>query len=92
MAREWLKKDDTIMLESDLIYENKIIEELVNNKEENLAIVAKYEQWMDGTVVTIDSENKITEFIEKADIRYDRIEEYYKTVNIYKLSKKFSER
>mgnify|MGYP001024734772 FL=1 len=92
LAREWLKKDDTIMLESDLIYENKIIEELVNNKEKNLAIVAKYEQWMDGTVVTIDSENRITEFIEKADIRYDRITEYYKTVNIYKLSKEFSEK
>lgn len=92
LAREWLKKDDTIMLESDLIYENKMIEELVNNKEKNLAIVAKYEQWMDGTVVTVDSENRITEFIEKADIRTERIKEYYKTVNIYKLSKEFSEK
>lgn len=90
LAKDWLKKDDTIMLESDLIYENKMIQELVSSKDKDVALVAKYEQWMDGTVVTLDNENRITEFIEKKDFKFDRINEYYKTVNIYKLSKEFS--
>lgn len=91
LAKDWLEKDDTIMLESDLIYENKMIQELVSSKEKDVALVAKYEQWMDGTVVTLDNENRITEFIEKKDFKFDRINEYYKTVNIYKLSKEFSQ-
>lgn len=90
LAKDWLEKDDTIMLESDLIFEDRMIQELVANKNKDVALVAKYEQWMDGTVVTIDSKNRITEFIEKKDFRFDRIDEYYKTVNIYKLSKEFS--
>lgn len=90
LAKDWLEKDDTIMLESDLIFEDRMIQELVANKNKDVALVAKYEQWMDGTVVTIDSKNRITEFIEKKDFRFDRINEYYKTVNIYKLSKEFS--
>lgn len=90
LAKDWLEKDDTIMLESNLIFEDRMIQELVANKNKDVALVAKYEQWMDGTVVTIDSKNRITEFIEKKDFRFDRIDEYYKTVNIYKLSKEFS--
>ena len=90
LAKEWLEKDDTIMLESDLIYENKMIEELVKDKNKNVALVAKYEQWMDGTVVTLDDKNRITSFVEKKDFKFDRTDEYYKTVNIYKLSKEFS--
>jgi len=90
LAKEWLEKDDTIMLESDLIYDNKMIQDLVDNKDKNVAVVAKYENWMDGTVVTIGENNKILEFIEKKDIKVDKLDEYYKTVNIYKLSKEFS--
>ena len=90
LAKEWLEKDDTIMLESDLIYENKMIEELVKDKNKNVALVAKYEQWMDGTVVTLDDKNRITSFVEEKDFKFDRTDEYYKTVNIYKLSKEFS--
>lgn len=67
-----------------------MIQELVANENKDVALVAKYEQWMDGTVVTLDNKNRITEFIEKKDFRFDRINEYYKTVNIYKLSKEFS--
>ncbi len=45
---------------------------------------------MDGTVVTIDSQNNITRFIDKKEFDYRNINQYYKTVNIYKFSKEFS--
>lgn len=90
LARNYLKMDDTILLESDLIYEESIIKKLVDNENKNLAAVAKYEYWMDGTVCTLDNEGNIEEFVDKKDFNYENIEKYYKTVNIYKFSKEFS--
>ena len=51
--------------------------------------MAKYKSWMDGTVVTCDRQGYITQFIDKSDMNYELLNEYYKTVNIYKLSKEF---
>src|SRR5574344_1233257 len=45
---------------------------------------------MDGTVVTIDEENRILRFIPNSLFKYDEIPDYYKTVNVYKFSKHFS--
>ncbi len=90
LARKYLLEDDTILLESDLVFEDKIIFDLIENSHPNLAIVAKYDAWMDGTVVTLDDEDNILQFIPKKDFHYNRVETYYKTVNIYKLSRDFS--
>lgn len=92
LAKDYLVKDDTILLESDLIYDSSIVKKLVDSKYESAALVAKYEEWMDGTVVTLNDDNTISNFIEKKDFNYNEIEKYYKTVNIYKFSKEFSER
>lgn len=89
LAKDKLAEDDTLLLESDLIYDYELIERLVKSPEENLVSVAKYEQWMDGTVIKIDDENNVTEFIEKKNFDYKEINNYYKTVNIYKFSKNF---
>lgn len=90
LAKEELLKDDTILLESDLIYDYELIKRLINSNEKNLVSVAKYSQWMDGTVIKIDDDNNVIEFIEKKNFSYDQINEYYKTVNVYKFSKEFS--
>ena len=44
---------------------------------------------MDGTVIKVDQDNNITEFIEKKDFNFNNINDYYKTVNVYKFSKEF---
>ena len=90
LAKDKLAEDDTILLESDLIYDYDLIKRLVNDKEPNLVSVAKYKEWMDGTVIKIDENDNITEFIEKKNFEFDEIGEYYKTVNVYKFSKEFS--
>ncbi len=92
LAKEHLLAEDTVLLESDLIYEPSVVRKLLDNSSPNIALVDKYENWMDGTVVTIDEEGQITGFIDKADFRYDETSQYYKTVNIYKFSKEFSAR
>lgn len=91
MAKDWLAKEDTLLFESDIIMENAVIEKLLNNPYPSLALVDKYENWMDGTVVTIDEENRIRRFIPNSQFRYEEIPTYYKTVNVYKFAKDFSQ-
>lgn len=90
LAKEKMMEDDTILLESDLIFEKRMLNLLMNDPFPNLALVAKYESWMDGTMVRIDEDNNIINFVPKAAFKYSDIDSYYKTVNIYKFSKDFS--
>lgn len=90
LAKDEMCKDDTILLESDLIYNQDMVQLLLSSPYKNAALVAKYEPWMDGTMVQIDSNNNIVNFIPKSAFDYCAIETYYKTVNIYKFSKDFS--
>ncbi len=90
LARDYMVAEDTILLESDLIFEHGVIDKLLADPRRDLALVDKYESWMDGTVVTIDEECNIVQFINKEKFKYSDISRYYKTVNIYKFSKDFS--
>lgn len=90
LAKKQLQEDDTILLESDLIVEDSLFDKLLNDPFPNLALVAKYESWMDGTVVRLDEENNIASFIPKKAFKYSDTQYYYKTVNMYKFSKEFS--
>lgn len=92
LAKDILCEDDSLLLESDLIFEDSMLEMLVNHPDPNLALVAKYETWMDGTMVRLDSERNIVNFVPKAAFRFEDVSVYYKTVNIYKFSKEFSQK
>lgn len=89
LAKDYLAEMDTILFESDLIFEETIIPQLIESKEPNLVLVAKYKSWMDGTVVQTNQKNEIINFIGKKDFDYLQKDTYYKTVNIYKFSKDF---
>lgn len=91
LAKDYMREQDTLLLESDIIMEDAVLTKLVNHPYPDLALVDKYESWMDGTVVTIDDENRIQRFIPNSQFCYEEIPAYYKTVNIYKFSKTFSE-
>lgn len=90
LAKEKLQEDDTLLLESDLIFDDALLQLIVEDECPNVALVAKYQTWMDGTMVKLDDDNNIINFIPKKAFNYNDIESYYKTVNIYKFSKDFS--
>lgn len=90
LAKDYLMSEDTLLLESDSIFDSSVVQKLVDDPNPNLALVDKYESWMDGTVVTLDDERRILRIIDKEHFRYEEIKDYYKTVNIYKFSKEFS--
>ena len=90
LVKEQLQQDDTLLIESDLIFSERIIPMIMENPCPNLALVAKYESWMDGTMVRLDDEQNIVNFISKEAFDYADVSSYYKTVNIYKFSREFS--
>jgi histidinol-phosphate/aromatic aminotransferase/cobyric acid decarboxylase-like protein/CTP:phosphocholine cytidylyltransferase-like protein len=91
LAKQQMQEDDTLLLESDLIFDDGMLRLLTDNPYPNLALVAKYEQWMDGTMVRLDNDNNIVNFVPKAAFDYNEASSYYKTVNIYKFSRAFSQ-
>ncbi|MDR2490117.1 MAG: NTP transferase domain-containing protein, partial [Spirochaetaceae bacterium] len=82
LAKEHLAADDTILLESDLIFENSLIRDIVDFPAPVAAAVAKWESWMDGTVVRIAEDGVISDFVPKKFFNYSEKDRYYKTVNI----------
>ena len=91
LVKDKLQEDDTLLIESDLIFSDRIIPMIVDNPYPNLALVAKYETWVDGTMVRLDDDQNIVNFISKDAFDYNEVDAYYKTVNIYKLSQTFSQ-
>ncbi|MDR0321276.1 MAG: aminotransferase class I/II-fold pyridoxal phosphate-dependent enzyme [Treponema sp.] len=89
LAKEYLLQDDTLLLESDLIFESRIIQEMINDANPTIAAVASFESWMDGTVVKLTEDKNISAFIPKKMFNFDESSSYYKTVNIYKFSRDF---
>jgi len=90
LAKDYLLQEDTLLLESDLIFEDSVLQVLLNDPRETLALVDKYESWMDGTCIKIGEDDSIDAFIPGKHFVFNDIPQYYKTVNIYKFSRYFS--
>lgn len=89
LVKRELQEDDTLLIESDLIFDDSLFQLILNNPCPNLALVDKYETWMDGTMVRLDEDNNIVNFVPKKAFKYSDVDQYYKTTNIYKFSKEF---
>lgn len=90
LAKNEMINEDSILLESDLIFDDKMITEILEDNRKNLALVAKYERWMDGTCLKINENEEILDFIPGKDFNFEDADNYFKTINIYKFSKEFS--
>ncbi len=90
MAKEYMIAEDTLLLESDLIFEEGLIDSLIEDPRPTLALVDKFSSWMDGTCMELDADDSIRDFIPGKYLKFEEKEQYYKTVNIYKFSQNFS--
>lgn len=91
LASNYLMEDDTLLFESDIIFEEKVLDDLIDDPRDTLALVDKYQSWMDGTCLRLDDRDRITDFISGKNFDFKNTSGCYKTVNIYKFSKHFSE-
>lgn len=89
LSKDYLKEEDAILLESDLIFSNDTLTNL-SKQYSTTAVISKYHNWMDGTTVKINAHNKITHFIPKQYIADENKNKLFKTVNIYKINKEYS--
>ncbi len=90
LAKDYLVQEDTLLLESDLIFEDSVLKALVEDPRDTLALVDKYEAWMDGTCITIGEDDFIASFTPGKKLNFGDVSGYYKTVNLYKFSREFS--
>ena len=91
LAKDWLVKDDTLLFEFDLIFEDSVLDALVSDPRKTLTLVDKYESWMDETCVKLTDDDSIEAFVPGKKFKFNEIKDYYKTVNLYKFRKHFSE-
>ena len=89
LAKDFLAADDTLLLESDIIFEEHILSDLANLPAENVALVSKYKDGLDGTCVKLQADGAISAFISGKNLVDEEKSEYFKTVNFYKLGKDF---
>ncbi|NMB80142.1 MAG: aminotransferase class I/II-fold pyridoxal phosphate-dependent enzyme [Methanomicrobiales archaeon] len=81
--------DDILLIESDLIYENAVLDRILASEHRNAALVDRYRGGMDGTVVTVEDgiiTSIIPPHLQKGDFDFSN---KYKTLNIYRFSKDF---
>ncbi|MCM1022115.1 MAG: aminotransferase class I/II-fold pyridoxal phosphate-dependent enzyme [Muribaculum sp.] len=91
LARDYMTDDDTLLLESDIIFDDRMLALACSCPQPDVALVDKYQPWMDGTMVQIDPDtHRIMNFIPKKAFRYSDVDTYYKTVNVYKISREFA--
>ncbi len=89
LTKDKLIEYDTLLIESDLILDDRMFSLILQDPYPNLALVAKYQTWMDGTMVRIDEDNNIVNFVPKKAFKYSDVDHYFKTVNLYKFSREF---
>lgn len=81
--------DDILLIESDLLYEDAVLDKIVTSRYPNVALVDKYRSGMDGTVVTVDNgiiTSIIPPHLQTGDFDFSN---KYKTLNIYRFSREF---
>ena len=90
LAKSCLIEEDTLLFESDLIMEDAVIDAILDDPRDTLALVDQYESWMDGTCLRLDEEDRIVAFVPGKRFDFLHTEGCFKTVNVYKFSKQFS--
>ena len=90
LASGYMEEDDSLLFESDVIFDGRVLDMLLSDPRQSLVVVDKYASWMDGTCVTLNDDNSIREFVPKSKFDFKKTDDYYKTVNIYKFGRDFS--
>jgi len=91
LARDYLQVSDSLVLESDIVCDPAIVAECVAATDHDVAVVARFESWMDGTLALLDDAGAVARLVPRQDYRAADRARYFKTVNIYRFSRAFSQ-
>lgn len=87
----WLARDqfddDMLLLESDLVFDDRLVARLVSLRERNVAVVDRFQPHMDGTVILAEGDTAKSMVLKSDQGRWFNYSTALKTVNIYRLSR-----
>ena len=89
LTREFLEEMDSLVLESDMIFEDRVIEKMLANDNGCGTFVARPRPWMDGSIVKLDKDNNIVYFVDDEEVKRIDPSYYHKIVSIYKFKKRY---
>lgn len=81
--------DDILLIESDLVFSEAVLERILQSPHNNIALVDKFQVGMDGTVVDVEDDliiNIIPPHLQGPGFDFSG---KYKTLNIYRFSREF---
>ena len=83
--------DDILLVESDLIVDPRVMQQIVHSNHPNAALVDRYRPGLDGTVVSVAPDDAIVQVFPPhlQDSAFD-FSDKYKTLNIYRFDKAFA--
>ena len=86
LARQELG-DDILLLEGDLLFEDDLLLDLKQSPHSDVAVVDKFQSYMDGTVIMADGSVATSMVLKSEQPAGFDYQGAFKTVNIYKLSR-----
>lgn len=89
LTQDYLREDDFVVIDSDIIFEDAILDELLDCQNENAAVIDKYKSWMTGQGIELDEKGQIIRFKNENEINHNQMKECYKTIGMYKFSSNF---
>lgn len=89
LTREFLEEMDSLVLESDMIFEDRVIEKMLAIDNGCGTFVARPRPWMDGSIVKLDEDNNIVYFVDDEEVKRIDPSYYHKIVSIYKFKKRY---
>lgn len=89
LTREFLEEMDSLVLESDMIFEDRVIEKMLAIDNGCGTFVARPRPWMDGSIVKLDKDNNIVYFVDDEEVKRIDPSYYHKIVSIYKFKKRY---
>ena len=81
--------DDVLLIESDLVMEPAVLTRLIKSPYPDVALVDRFRPGMDGTVVELDGDVVRAVLPPHLHGPGFRVDDKFKTVNVYKLSRRF---
>lgn len=89
LAEEFMQ-EGFFLFEADVYCENSITSDLLGSGQENIILIDKFTQEMNGTVVELDSVSRVKKmFLNKDQGEAFDFSDKYKTLNFYKFNKNF---
>ena len=70
LAKDYMVKDESLIIDSDIIFDDCILEKLIQYNGQAVAVIDKYKSWMTGKSVDITSNMEILGFTKENEINH----------------------